>query len=177
MPVQDVNLIDGPHIQADGRHRGEVEVIFDSGRVKNKHIEVVDAEAWAQILVDIGAIVESETQQEDAEGAVDPDNDFESGAGEASIVHVACAYIKAALGEDRPDAAFNLLVRINNYKNATGLPWSTVEAALVDPDDPAHITQDQYDTMRAAYNRWSSGNRASAFIVYQDEVEWWADNH
>lgn len=172
MPIVDVNVTDGPNVQADGQHRGVVEFVFDDGRKSVRNIRAPDANAWANLLADLAPDVETSQQVADATDAVELDNEV-SDYKQASRAQVAVAYLRKAMIEPDPYIAYLRFSRFNDYRVAQGWTLAQVAQGL----SPAGLTEDEWTAMRAAYTWLSNAARVTAMQAYQDVESGWSGMH
>ena len=105
MPITDTNVVEGPNVQADGEYRGELEFIFDDGRVIRKSARAPDATAWADLIVDMPAQVQEDIESADAAEASDS-VDETAVYKQAGIKRVALAYLRKAYEIGDPYRAY-----------------------------------------------------------------------
>ena len=170
MPITDTNVIDGPNVQPNGEHRGTLEFIFDDGRVFTRNVRAEDAQAWANLAVDLPAQIESLVQADDAEEAVEADEEV-APYKQASREQLALAYLRRAHQNEDPYRAYLQFSRFNDWRLAQGYNLNQVADALAD----VGLTQDEWDLMLAAYQYLSNAARVTAMEAYQSIKNGWPD--
>ena len=168
MPITDTNVIDGPNVQASGEYRGMLEFIFDDGRVITRNVRAPDATAWANLSVDLADEVEAQVQEQDAEEAVDADEEVQPYK-QASREQLALAYLRRAHRNEDPYRAYLQFSRFNDWRLAQGYNLNQVAGALAD----VGLEQEEWDAMLAAYQWISNAARVTAMEAYQSIKNGW----
>lgn len=171
MPIVSQDVVDGPNIQADGERReGVIEFVFASGRVVRRSVNAPDALSWANLLIDLPAIVESAEAENDAETASDSDEEInDADLGEASRELLALAYLRKAYALDSPYDAYLKFDKFNNYRVSKGWSLTQVVAGL----SSVGLTQEEWDKILPAYQYLSNAARVTAMAAYQPIAQTW----
>ncbi len=154
MPIQDTNVIDGPNTQGDGSVRGVIEVIFDDGRKVQRNVRAANMPAWANLLADLPAEVQTKQEMDDAEEGVSSDAEVVANK-EASIEQRAVAYLRAAWQTENAYEAFLLFDKFNDFRLAKGWNLNQVQAGLMS----AGLEAEEWDAMKTAYQYLAGGGR------------------
>ena len=164
MPVQSVDVRDGdPTIQADGQHRGLVVVTFTDGRIVERFVNAADADEWADKIANISARVQEEQSQQDAEEAVENDEEILADYKEATRNQQAVAYLRRAMEQGDPYIAYLKFSRFNDYRLSQGWNLNQVEAALASEG----LTSEEWQDMRDRFQYLSNAARVTAMEAYQ----------
>jgi len=170
MPIIDVNVVEGPNVQASGQHRGTLEFIFDDGRVVRKFVIAADATEWSNLIVDQQPIVETSEQKKDAQANISDSEDIVA-VGQASKEQRAIAYLERAHEHEDPYKAFLLLDKFNTFRINNGWTVSQVKTALV----AAGMDADLFDVILAEYNELKKPANVLSMENYQSIIAYWAD--
>ena len=154
MPIINQTVVEGPDVQSDGEHRGIVEFEFDTGTVVRRNVRAVDATEWAERLIDLAPLIQTEQEQIDARDGAGPDVEVTANK-EASIEQRALAYLRAAWETEESYAAYLLFDKFNDYRLAKGWSLNQVQTGLAS----VGLTVEDWDDMKAAYTYLSGGGR------------------
>ena len=164
MPVQSVDVRDGdPTVQVTGEHRGTVTVTFTDGRVVDRSIRAPDADAWADKIANISALVQTQQSEADANDAVENDIEILNPHKEASLKQMAVAYLRRAQENPDPYQAYLKFSRFNDYRVNQGWNLNQVQAALV----AEGLTEEEWTDMRDRYQYLSNAGRVTAMEAFQ----------
>ena len=171
MAVIDITPFNGePTQQASGQWRGSAQYTFDDGRKVARRITAASAGEWANKMSDIVPELELQVQEGDAAEGVSSDTEITANK-QSSIQQRAVAYLRGAMAEEDPYAAFLLLDRFNTFRLAQGWDLNQVTAGLA----VAGLESEEWDTMKAAYQYLSNAGRVTAMQAVQDINQTWAD--
>ena len=174
MPITDTNVIDGPNLQDSGIYRGTLEFIFDDGRVINRNVVAQDLSDWANLVVDMPAVVQTEEEERDADEASDIDQEI-SVYKQAGIKRVALAFLRRAYRTSDPYKAFLKFSRFNDYRTDQGWSLDQVVTGLSD----VGLTEEEWGDMKDRYVYLSQTARVTAMEAYQGVLagDIWGDSH
>lgn len=162
MPITDTNVIDGPNVQDNGDYRGEMEFIFDDGRRIVRAVNAADAAAWANLIVDMPALIEDAIEEKDANEASEVDQEI-TAYKQASIKRVALAFLRRAYSTGDPYRAYLKFSRFNDYRLAQG--WTLNQ--VVENLSEVGLTDDEWTDMRDRYQYLSQADRVTAMSAFQ----------
>jgi NACalpha-BTF3-like transcription factor len=167
MPIVNTEVAAGdPTIQASGQRRGKIIFTFDDGRIVERNVRAPDANAWANLLIDLVDEVEKRQQENDAEELSQEDVEIVAHK-QANIKQVALAFLRRAYSTGHPLTAYQKFSRFNDYRLAQGWNLNQVVAGLAE----VGLTDEEWTDMRDRYQYLSNASRVTAMQAYQSVLD------
>ena len=165
MPVVDVRVREGSlSIEGSGERRAVVEVELTDGRVIERNLRARDAQAWADLLLSIGADVLAAVQEQDAEEGLDSaiDGPFKEATPDQRAVRGVRKLLELKGAYEDLKRAKDFFARVNQYRLDLGENVNQFKARLM----AAGLTEEEWDEAYAVYQFLNQGTNESTIDAY-----------